>query len=40
MEKRLVNALGAERDIELNINGNKYNVKTEKILSIQQNNVT
>lgn len=32
MEKRLVNALGAERDIELNINGNKLFARLDNIL--------
>ena len=32
MEKRLANALGAERDTEININGNKYQAKLENIL--------
>ncbi len=32
MEKRLANALGAERDTEININGSKLNAKLENIL--------
>ncbi len=32
MEKRLANALGAERDTEININGNKLSAKLENIL--------
>ena len=32
MEKRLVNALGAERDAEVNINGNKLSAKLENII--------
>lgn len=32
LDKRLTNALGAERDIEININGKKLNTKLENIL--------
>ena len=32
LDKRLTNALGAERDVELNINGHKLNTKLENIL--------
>ena len=32
MEKRLANALGAERNTEINIDGNKYSAKLENIL--------
>ena len=32
LDKRLTNALGAERDVELNINGYKLNTKLENIL--------